>query len=237
MAHIKINCSDVASLIGKHPFRSKKEAIDFLLMDNDLVETVIDEDEEMANNLVQECIPLVQACVTTTNEVDYTKAVQNYKTEITKKAKEKGVSETVITKAIRQLNTEVGQQSETQCIDACEKVIQAPISQRNSKCYIYEVPSMPCSVVLAGKIDGMTKYQNQDAVLENKRRMKSTRYNPPEYDIIQLRCYMKLTNTRYGILNESYPDGTSLQTNIEWDESIWNQIINQLRSVIINLVE
>ena len=104
------------------------------------------------------------------------------------------------------------------------------IRNRNSKCYVYYLPNT--SALIAGRVDGL---QGDDTVVETKTRRRFWK-SPPEYDIIQLRCYMKLTNRRMGILNECFPDGTSRATTIEWSDSIWNEIQSALTNVIKDVV-
>ena len=61
--------------------------------------------------------------------------------------------------------------------------------------------------------------------------------NVPEYDIVQLRCYMKLTKRRAGILNERFPNGDSRITNVEWSDAIWADIEAELLKVCASLGE
>jgi predicted phage-related endonuclease len=103
------------------------------------------------------------------------------------------------------------------------------IRSRNSKCYIYHVPDT--KIVIAGRVDGL---QGDDSVIETKTRRRFWK-SPPTYDIIQLRCYMKLTNRRIGVLNEQFPNGTSRTTRIQWSDSIWDDIETRLVDVLENL--
>jgi hypothetical protein len=96
------------------------------------------------------------------------------------------------------------------------------IHSRNARCYIYSIPST--NIVIAGRSDGL---QGEDTVVETKTRRRFWK-SPPEYDLIQLRCYMKLTNRKVGILNECFPDGSNRATKIEWSDAVWSEIENKL---------
>jgi hypothetical protein len=237
MTDIKINCSDVASLIGKHRFKSQEESIEYVIIDNNLCKTVVDEDATIAMELVEESSSFIDACIGTKTETEFKEAVSAYSTKIKEVAWNRGISQEspIIAMALQQLNLEVGTRDEKKCIDTYEETAGVSVTARNTKCYIYKIPDISCNAILAGRTDGLTTYKNERAVLENKKRMKSTRYPVPEYDIIQLRCYMKLTNSKFGILNEAYPDGTTRQTHIEWDDVQWTQIVNPLKTVITNI--
>lgn len=237
MTSIKVNCSNVAALIGKHRFKSREEAIEEVLVDNALCDTVIDYDAIAALELIQESSSYVDACMNTKSESEFKEAVSAYKANIIKTAEEKGICKDspIVTTAIQELNLKVGTHDETKCIDAYETDKGVDVTHRNTKCYIYKIPNVSFNAVLAGRVDGLTTYKGEVAVLENKKRMKSNRYPTPEYDIIQLRCYMKLTSSKYGILNESYPDGTSRQTHIEWDNAIWSTIVSSITDVLSDI--
>jgi len=237
MADLKINCSDVASLIGKHRFKSQEESIEYLIVDNNLCETIVDEEAVQALELCKESSSIVEMCVNSKNETEFKEAVIAYKTEVIKNAKKRGISEDsdIVKSAFQNLNLEIGTRDEKRCIDVYEKTSGVSVTSRNTKCYIYKIPDLTFNAIIAGRTDGLTVYNNEPAILENKKRMKSIKYTVPNYDIIQLRCYMKLTNTKHGILNEAYPDGTTRQTHIEHDETIWNNILTPLKEVITKI--
>lgn len=113
------------------------------------------------------------------------------------------------------INTIRGTQLEERSTDKLEQTLQTPIRDRNSKCYIYRTPEF----LLAGRVDGLT----DDAVIETKTRRRRWT-TPPPYDLIQLRCYMKLCGKQTGILNECFPDGTQRRTTLVWDETEWTRI-------------
>jgi hypothetical protein len=120
-----------------------------------------------------------------------------------------------VVQSVKSINTLRGQKLEEKSTDAYQEKSGTDVKFRNSKCYIYTKGSW----LIAGRVDGLT----DDAVVETKTRRRFWK-SPPEYDIIQLRCYMKLCNKKVGILNEQFPDNTSKVTRIEWSDTIWESI-------------
>lgn len=124
-----------------------------------------------------------------------------------------------IVESVKSINTLRGQKLEEKSTDAYESTSGVKVKSRNSKCYIYAKNNWK----IAGRVDGLT----DDAVVETKTRRRFWP-SPPEYDIIQLRCYMKLCSKKVGILNEQFPNNTSRETRIDWDENIWQCIENDI---------
>jgi hypothetical protein len=72
---------------------------------------------------------------------------------------------------------------------------------------------------LFGYIDGM----QDGAILETKNRKRFWK-EPPQYDLIQLRCYMKMKGEVDGILLECFPGNSTRQTKLNWSDSEWEKI-------------
>jgi len=73
--------------------------------------------------------------------------------------------------------------------------------------------------LLIGYIDG----SHDGRILETKNRKRYWK-EPPAYDLIQLRCYMKMKGCIPGTLLENFPEHTPRTTHIEWDDSEWEKI-------------
>ena len=96
------------------------------------------------------------------------------------------------------------------------------ISERNSSARI------TCDeYTLYGKIDG----DQENKVVETKNRKSHNFKHPPIYDIIQLRCYMRMRGNVDGVLLEVFPDGTRRTTDYEWDDNEWKKIHDGLCKV------
>jgi hypothetical protein len=238
---IKVNCSNVAALIGRHKFRPVEVAVEQFLSDNGIsYDKELERREIEAQKLVEESKIFVERCIDTRTESDFVDAVDKYKTNIIETARERGVSKEVVSTALKEIQYIVGSREENSCINKYETANSVKVLDRNSRCYTLPITGLPFKAILAGKVDGITTYNGERAVLENKKRMKSMRrdspYPPPEYDIIQLRCYMKLTGVKHGILNEEFPDRTSRETHIEWSDQEWGKIMTELRVALCKIM-
>ena len=225
MPRIKVNASNVASLIGKNPFKTREDALNEVLVDNGLMQ------EDLAAVELVEEIQLM--CKDETNKVcqskTQTELEENIK-EITSAKGEKDDSPVVL-HALSLAIKERGTRTEEDSTNKLETSSGVAIHSRNSKCYVYYVPSS--NIMIAGRTDGL---QGDDTVVETKTRRRFWK-SPPEYDIIQLRCYMKLTNRKLGILNECFPDCSNRLTKIEWSDAIWSEIESGLIENVIKYTE
>ena len=226
---IKVNASNVASLIGKNPFKTQKDALDEVMIDNGLMQ----EDVE-AIELIEEIQSVCKAetalvCESkTASELEAN--IRVYQQKVKDIAQAKGESDTspVVMQALSLAVKERGTRIEEESTNKLEASTGVPIHSRNAQCYIYSIPGS--NVVIAGRTDGL---QGDDTVVETKTRRRFWK-SPPEYDLIQLRCYMKLTNRKVGILNECFPDGSNRVTKIEWSDAVWSDIEGKLSTIIYN---
>jgi len=95
------------------------------------------------------------------------------------------------------------------------------ITNRNSSTR-YECPEY----TIFGYIDGM----QDGCVVETKNRKRVWR-EPPEYDLVQLRCYMKMKGDLDGLLLERFPNGSTRETKLKWNSAEWEPIHSSLCSV------
>ena len=220
---IKVNASNVASLIGKNPFKTREDALNEVLVDNGLM----CEDAE-AIRLIEE---IQSVCKTETDLVCQSKTqteleenIKVYERKVKEITSAKGEKEDspVVLHALSLAIKERGTRTEEESTNKLETSSGVAIHSRNSKCYVYHVPSS--NIMIAGRTDGL---QGDDTVVETKTRRRFWK-TPPEYDIVQLRCYMKLTNRTVGILNECFPDRSNRVTKIEWCDLKWSEIENEL---------
>jgi hypothetical protein len=79
---------------------------------------------------------------------------------------------------------------------------------------------------LFGYIDGM----QDGAILETKNRKRFWK-EPPPYDLVQLRCYMKMKGEIDGILLECFPGDSKRETRLNWDDAEWEKIHTGLCNV------
>jgi hypothetical protein len=227
---IKVNASNVASLIGKNPFKTQQDALNEVLMDNGLLQ----EDVE-ATELIEEIQSVCKAetdlvCQSkTSSELEANIRIYEQKVKEITQAKGQTDDSPVVLHALSLAVKERGTRIEEASTNKLEASTGIPIHSRNAACYVYCIPGS--SIVIAGRTDGL---QGEDTVVETKTRRRFWK-SPPEYDIIQLRCYMKLSNRKVGILNECFPDGSNRVTKVEWSDSLWSEIENKLINCIANI--
>jgi len=80
---------------------------------------------------------------------------------------------------------------------------------------------------LGGRIDGSTK--DSDELVEIKNRKTHLFIPPPQYDIIQLHCYMWLHDRKCATLMQYAPKNYSHKTIVPWDADLWNTIVADLK--------
>lgn len=225
--HIKVNASNVASLIGKNPFKTQQDALNEVLIDNGLMyEDVeaIELIEEIQSVCKKETALVCES--KTPSELEANIRVYEQKVKDITRAKGETDSSPVVLHALSLAVKERGIRTEEASTNKLEASTGVLIHSRNAQCYIYSIPGS--NIIIAGRTDGL---QGEDTVIETKTRRRFWK-SPPEYDIIQLRCYMKLTNRKVGMLNECFPNGTNRMTKIEWSDSVWSEIENKLITYI-----
>ena len=120
------------------------------------------------------------------------------------------------------LGREIQKQRGTKLESVAEDNHVKPVTNRNTPVR-YECDEY----VLVGYIDGM----EDDRVLETKNRKRLWK-EIPEYDILQLRCYMKMRGEVDGVLLETFPGHPPRTTDIPWDDEEWDSIHDGLCEVV-----
>jgi hypothetical protein len=141
-----------------------------------------------------------------------------------------------IAEACKSINKIRGTILETQSTDRLQTNLGKKVEDRNARYYVYHIPNIPFDARIVGKLDGTTKLSNGEAITEIKTRRRKWA-TVPKYDLIQLRCYMKLTGIKNGILHEEFPDNTSRTTRIEWSETEWKSIESALIQTLAEVLE
>jgi hypothetical protein len=137
------------------------------------------------------------------------------------------ISENVLVKqACQAVVIERGNILEDKSTNNFEKETGLIVSNRNTKCYIYE--NKEHGFKIAGRPDGIIEGKTITETKTRRRFWKTT----PKYDIIQLKCYMKILNMEMGYLNEQFPDGSSRITNITFDSTDWKKIESDIIEAI-----
>lgn len=122
-----------------------------------------------------------------------------------------------------------GAQEEQAVLQGAEAAHKTEISNRNERrgCYDHE------AFRIVGYCDGFMEAENR--VIEVKKRRNWFRA-PPEYDVVQLRVYMRMFGAASGLLVESQMNGPlHRETLIEDAEEDWALICNGLAAVALEI--
>ena len=131
----------------------------------------------------------------------------------------------------QQVNKQRGAQEEEQVLAKTEAQHQTPITNRNER-RGFLVEQGFC---IAGYCDGFMEAENR--IVEVKKRRNWFKL-PPEYDLVQLRVYMRMFGAASGLLVESQLNGPQhRETLIESDELEWGLIRTGLQAAASEIRE
>lgn len=105
------------------------------------------------------------------------------------------------------------------------------INNRNSDKYIYIDETKKYKII--GLVDGiitLDEEKNIRQIVETKNRKNRLFRRIPQYERIQIICYMKITNINKCLFNENYK-GTSWKCEIEFDNNEWEEIDKQIKEI------
>jgi hypothetical protein len=253
--------SEIAALIGKNPYKSSNEALFRLLSTNpkwachiaavkketgfqtekDVVESASFTIKESIKKAVDHVVvnTNVEATIASFQE-DATKTLLTETLEGKHTLPEFVAAAERITNKTSTIEKEVVALQNTQTVNILGREIQ---KQRGTR---LEGPSEDSyggitnrgdagrvetpNYIIVGYIDG----QKNGRVVETKNRKRFWK-EPPPYDIIQLRCYMKMKGEINGTLLEFFPLQQPRETHIDWDSKIWDTIHQSLENVASKL--
>jgi hypothetical protein len=147
---------------------------------------------------------------------DFSEAAQRIKAQTSTIQEEIAALKTapVVATLTQEIQTQRGVRLEAKAEDVFGAQTGRVVNQRNTPVR-YECEEY----CIVGYIDGM-----QDGTLVETKNRKRFWTSPPEYDIIQLRCYMKMKGCENGLLLETFPGKPHRKTPVPHSESEWNDI-------------
>lgn len=117
---------------------------------------------------------------------------------------------------------------EQSILNTSEQIFKQPNIDRNTK-LVCMIEDAEYPFILFGRIDA----KNMDGTInEVKTRKSDKKQSVPNYDIIQLRCYMRMNNKSNGDITEHFPNTTIRRTQYIWDDYEWEIIQNSLIELI-----
>jgi hypothetical protein len=125
-------------------------------------------------------------------------------------------------------NIENGLNNESKIIDLYQSMKKVTIKDNNKKSYVLFINKNYEKILyytprIVGYIDGIVENKNDKYIVEIKNRQNKIFEKIPEYEIIQIIIYMKLTNIYKCHHIEKYKDDLKTEI-ISFDEKIWNTI-------------
>ena len=127
----------------------------------------------------------------------------------------------------KDLTVERGNCKEKINLDNLEKRKKQKIFNRNDKLYVEKIYECDKYILyIRGKIDGY----NGEQLVETKNRKKRLFNTIPIYEKVQMNIYMHMLNITECIHNESYDDESN-DTNIKYDNELWDEIVTELKEV------
>lgn len=126
----------------------------------------------------------------------------------------------------KNLKTSIGNKYENEMLDRYETISAQQIVQRNDENRELEIDLIDKKIQIKGRLDGFVD-QGQ-IVIEHKRRINGFLTHIPYHEKVQCHLYMKMCGSTTTHLIETFKNHIKVHT-LNFDESIWNNIILRLK--------
>jgi hypothetical protein len=241
--HYYFNASEVAALIGKHKYKSADDALLLFLHKNcwDLpphVQTALKNETiqlriaNLQKSTLAETVPEIQQAVqiaaAARTDVDDETVAQIASSMATRTNVPEVVSTMTRAELVHVLKECVhkkrGRDEESEVLDQVARKHKTIISEQNTEFKKFYGPSY----CIGGRRDGFMDTFNRVVEVKTRRNWFTT---CPEYDLIQLRVYMKLWNCDTGMLVEKHQQSDKYRETVISDDQ-WDTIDSALQAVV-----
>lgn len=246
MKTIKLQASNIAKLTGHNKYEAKQKTIDTILNFNKIKKVYVPKSniEDKLSKLDKNTLNLIRKelnLAENTSIKDIEKNVnilvmgQSYNKNINEETS-KSLIDTKINnlEGLQKLNVEIkkdlqmkrGNIKENNNLNIIQKKRNIIIGSRNSKMYekvLYTDPNELYQLVLRGKMDGIS----DDIIIETKNRTKRLFNHIPDYEKVQLECYMYLSGL-YKALHIEHFNENSNEIEYNHDEEFWNECLKNI---------
>jgi hypothetical protein len=250
---IVLNSSEIAKITGHNKFEPIQDYIDQVLAKHGIVEKYIPKTEvektlltcgkkellsikkelnlknEATISDIQKKINIITSNSLTNDSETGSKA------ELQKKLVEKPIVSKILKGSIeKEVMMKRGNIKENVALNKSEKKLGIKIDKRNTEFYKKELfKTDKCEVILCGRVDGIS---SNNELVETKNRRNRLFNRVPNYEKIQMECYMFLTGIEKCIHIENYEDKTNTEV-YQHDETIWEDTLYSIKEFIKNNVE
>jgi hypothetical protein len=222
------NASEVAALIGEHPYKSRDVALvtsalpkhplwreHIIAFKNAMRLETVDERERRLRRL-----PAVNKAIETAISAGVGATSETIEEAIALATTFAPEHASAVEKAIV---TGIGKASEAEIITDynIKREITIPVVETS----VGKVDAKEYSIV--GKFD----HTDGEIVVEIKQRKHDKWKTTPLYDLIQLRVYMWMNGKGPGRLVERFPSNPTKETDLEWSEEEWDKLDAKLKAV------
>lgn len=246
--------SDVAAVLGKHPYRSKEEAVFKILSARSEWKPLIASlkqstgartEKEIVAAVSEDVKSSLSAAVKTavqcTNDGDIETTIATFRSQTVQTLLKDALSgksdvpSEFKEAAARILADKSTPEKESASLQSCRSVdvLTQEIQKRRGTRMEGSVEDTFGGVVERHKkvvldcdeycISGFIDGTKDGKIVETKNR-KRVWTHPPSYDVIQLRCYMRMGGRVGGILLENFPGNKTRVTEFPWNDDEWNDI-------------
>ena len=254
MTNVRLNASEIAIITGHNKYQNVDELREKILIRNRLKKGVLIKndiqkailsisDPTLLDTIKQE---LKLSPTTTKKELEtyihktyvqpllQTEKEQDSHKQLKKMLETLPITKKILSKsAYTDLIKKRGNVNESKSLQTSEIKNKIVITNRNNKLYTTKLfENDMCTIILQGKIDGMT---NGDTVVESKNRAKRLFYKIPNYEKVQLEAYMCLTHTEKSLHIENF-NKTTNESYYYHDESFWNECKEKIIDFTIDMV-
>lgn len=185
----------------------------------------LDDDASVAalSQLVHERVVAPAVCEASSADADKTMAA-------TLAATMSGMSDALTARACEAVGRDTqirrGIEREDASLDRFEKESGVQVIERNAEFLQATIGAWNGhSILLVGKVDG--RLASTGEVVEAKERRNRLFGFVPDYERVQLHCYMHLTATRAALLRERH-DSTSAEHRVVFDDAFWTECLERL---------
>lgn len=212
------HASKVAAILGLNPYQTKKDVLLAVMARMPQFEGKVKApvtDKELVDRAPAELKTGLQsaiaAAVNASSDAEIKQIVNSYKQTIDGKTDDA---------TLRALTSEIQKQRGIQLESKSGNAFGGVHAR--GKFVQYECPDYR----MIGLLDGLK--EGKVVEIKNRKRFWA---EPPAYDFIQLRCYMKMMGEKDGLLLENFPENNPRVTEVAWSDTEWNKIHNELLSV------